>query len=70
MPNGSSHDHYHVIGLHGIIEAVEDDSKCKEREEGGGRRRAIIGSNSFHSDPRRLPTLLPHLFPGASETVQ
>lgn len=41
----------------------------REGEEGGGRR-AIIGSNSFHSDPRRLPTLLPHLFPGASETVQ
>lgn len=42
-----------------------------QREGRGWRqKRAIIGSNSFHSDPRRLPTLLPHLFPGASETVQ
>ena len=41
-----------------------------KREQGGGRRRSIIGSNSFHSDPRHLPTFLPHPFPDASEMVQ
>lgn len=51
-------------------EIAEGDRKCKDWEEGGGRMRAIVGSNCFHSDPRHLPMLLPHLIPDASETVQ
>ena len=74
MPSGSSHDHCHVIGLHGIAEMAEGDKEVQR--EGGGwngkddRRRVMMGSDSFPSDPRHLPTSLPHFVPDASEIVQ
>lgn len=53
---------------------VEGDKEVQREGRGwngrDGSRRVMMGSDSFHSDPRHLPTPLPHFVPDTSEIVQ